>query len=666
MGGKRRVSAVAKDGLGDDAERLVRALLSEDAATAGRRRRRRASVGDEGTEATETLELPKSLRVRDLERVEATTSARGERAARRAESSEGATNESRSMNTSDCARNAAMFADAIGCGDIAVDDPYRALARRAAAANVGGDRSDDADDSKALVVDVSSLMKGVHACFINIPSKRADALGRTLERMGGSVATSAADDGVTHVVASERNAPLTKALELIALEDVITITPEWITESYKQNRALPVDAPEFAPRVLIRALPDRPHSQDTETSSEAERKALAARERKEHASAVAVRRSEGFGVVWTSDLVDHEKLEASRKFFSCQPSEQNAKAMPLECNSKVADLLSEMAKINQDALREVYKAKQYAAAASALRSLNFEVQSIDQVDVIPMLKKRDGKIRKYVQEILTTGKLTALQSLRQRPDVKSCVELSGIHGVGPVTARKLFDKGYKSLADLRAPGVPRDTLTPTQWIGLKYYEEFKQRIPREEVSHIATAVREAANTFMKDEVRCYCVGSFRRGKADSGDVDVLVECRDVSLANDLLMHILNDLRAGSPSPRSGILTDDLQVGDVQYMGVAALQQPLRADDQAPPVHRRIDIKVYETDAFPTALLYFTGSDKFNRSMRLWAKRKGYALQDKGLFRDRSEAAASRVRVRDEKDIFDALQLDYVAPKDRNV
>ena len=196
MGGKRRVSAVAKDGLGDDAERLVRALLSEDAATAGRRRRRRASVGDEGTEATETLELPKSLRVRDLERVEATTSARGERAARRAESSEGATNESRSMNTSECARNAAMFADAIGCGDVAVDDPYRALARCAAAANVGGDRSDDADDSEALVVDVSSLMKGVHACFINIPSKRADALGRTLERMGGSVATSAADGGV--------------------------------------------------------------------------------------------------------------------------------------------------------------------------------------------------------------------------------------------------------------------------------------------------------------------------------------------------------------------------------------------------------------------------------------------------------------------------------------
>ena len=99
----------------------------------------------------------------------------------------------------------------------------------------------------------------------------------------GAVATSAADSGVTHVVASERNAPLTKALELIALEDVITITPEWITESYKQNRALPVDAPEFAPRVLIRALPDRPHSQDTETSSEAERKALAARERKERA-----------------------------------------------------------------------------------------------------------------------------------------------------------------------------------------------------------------------------------------------------------------------------------------------------------------------------------------------------------------------------------------------
>lgn len=44
---------------------------------------------------------------------------------------------------------------------------------------------------------------------------------------------SVVDGGVMYVVASERNASLTKALELIVLEDVIMIMLEWIMESYK-------------------------------------------------------------------------------------------------------------------------------------------------------------------------------------------------------------------------------------------------------------------------------------------------------------------------------------------------------------------------------------------------------------------------------------------------
>jgi hypothetical protein len=69
-----------------------------------------------------------------------------------------------------------------------------------------------------------------------------------------------------------------------------------------------------------------------------------------------------------------------------------------------------------------------------------------------------------------------------------------------------------------------------------------------------------------------------------------------------------------------------------YMGVCRLPNaPL-----AP--HRRIDIKVYPQEQLPFALLYFTGSDLFNRSMRLYAKKIrnkeapiGYTLSDKGLF-----------------------------------
>ena len=88
-----------------------------------------------------------------------------------------------------------------------------------------------------------------------------------------------------------------------------------------------------------------------------------------------------------------------------------------------------------------------------------------------MLSKKTSKIRKYVGEILSFGKLKALDEMKQRPDVKACLELTGVHGIGPVTAHKLFLKGYKSVADLRR--APKGTLSEPQSIGLKYVEEFK-------------------------------------------------------------------------------------------------------------------------------------------------------------------------------------------------
>lgn len=48
------------------------------------------------------------------------------------------------------------------------------------------------------------------------------------------------------------------------------------------------------------------------------------------------------------------------------------------------------------------------------------------------------------------------------------------------------------------------------------------------------------------------------------------------------------------------------------------------------VHHRIDIKYYPVDQFAYAVLYFTGSDMFNRKMRLEAMEKGYHLSDHGM------------------------------------
>lgn len=82
--------------------------------------------------------------------------------------------------------------------------------------------------------------------------------------------------------------------------------------------------------------------------------------------------------------------------------------------------------------------------------------------------------------------------------------------------------------------------------------------------------------------------------------------------------------------QTGFLKECLSLSDASlsktrqmYMGVCKLDKP-------DALARRIDIKVYPKEQFGFAILYFTGSDVFNRSMRLFADRKGFTLSDHGL------------------------------------
>ena len=79
-------------------------------------------------------------------------------------------------------------------------------------------------------------------------------------------------------------------------------------------------------------------------------------------------------------------------------------------------------------------------------------------------------------------------------------------------------------------------------------------------------------------------------------------------------------------------------------------------------------QAYTPDHFPFALLYFTGSAHLNRSMRLWAKKCGLKLDDKGLHpRPNPSDPAARsmcAPCRSERDIFSVLRLPYIQPSFR--
>lgn len=89
------------------------------------------------------------------------------------------------------------------------------------------------------------------------------------------------------------------------------------------------------------------------------------------------------------------------------------------------------------------------------------------------------------------GSLNKLEQLSNRPGTHSKMLFAEIWGVGPKAAQSLVDLGYSSIDELRQRGA--SDLTIQQRIGLAHYEDFKQRIPREEVDEIVRVVLEVAS-----------------------------------------------------------------------------------------------------------------------------------------------------------------------------
>lgn len=88
-------------------------------------------------------------------------------------------------------------------------------------------------------------------------------------------------------------------------------------------------------------------------------------------------------------------------------------------------------------------------------------------------------------------------------------------------------------------------------------------------------------------------------------------------------------------------------------------------------NRRIDIKAYPKEQYAFAILYFTGSGNFNRSMRLFAQKKGYSLSDVGIqpvlrVKGKKVAEFESIPCETDKDIFKFLNLDYKEPHERDI
>jgi DNA polymerase IV len=162
------------------------------------------------------------------------------------------------------------------------------------------------------------------------------------------------------------------------------------------------------------------------------------------------------------------------------------------------------------------------------------------------------------------------------------------------------------------------------------------------------------------------MGSYRRGATDCGDIDVLITKPSASIPH------LHSIVFGTLIPsltKSGFLkcklatsskTDD---NGTKWHGVSCLPDS--------KIWRRLDILLVPSDQMGAALLYFTGNDIFNRSIRLLASKKGMQLNQRGLYKDvfrgRNREKLNEgtlVEGRSEKRIFEILGVPWREPTER--
>ena len=288
---------------------------------------------------------------------------------------------------------------------------------------------------------------------------------------------------------------------------------------------------------------------------------------------------------------------------------------------------------------EVMRARAYQKAIQSLLAVEGPINSVDNIKGLKGIGKT---IVEKFEEFVKTGTLAVLEREKNNP----LLLFSNVYGIGPKKAKELVDKGIETIAQLRDN---KSLLNDKQLIGLEYYEDILKRIPRAEIEEYEKHFAGVFGGLKKSTATFSIVGSYRRGAADSGDIDVIIT--DSANDSSILQKFVDALI------EKKIILHKLTDGKTKILVVAKLPgKPAR----------RVDFLYSSPVEFPFAQLYFTGSKTFNTLMRQRALDMGYTLNEHGIYYMVSGKKGSLVdhQFATERDIFSFLKMEYKQPKSR--
>ena len=331
-------------------------------------------------------------------------------------------------------------------------------------------------------------------------------------------------------------------------------------------------------------------------------------------------------------------------------------------NSKLFLQFSTLIKMNEFLYTKVTDPKEKIAykhkiislrnSSKQIKAFKEEIKSGKDLEELPGIGK--GTIAR-IDEFLLNKKLAEVTNFCDQNDCSTILanntkkgiyeDLITVFGIGDKLAKKLIEtyklksiKELQKLVDSKKIELPDNVIT-----GLKYFGKVKNAIPRSEITQIREYIYDIFEKLDPNLVFDIC-GSFRRKKSTSNDIDLLVTSYEDN--NDNLKKIVKELIKEKFIIES--LTGEESL--TKFMGLCKYNNNSI---------RRIDIRYVNITSFFPAYLYFTGSYEFNERMRGIAKKKGYKLNEYGLYKE-----DKNIPIYSEKDVFDILGMKYLEPWER--
>ncbi|MCJ1423242.1 hypothetical protein MMC29_001124 [Sticta canariensis] len=295
----------------------------------------------------------------------------------------------------------------------------------------------------------------------------------------------------------------------------------------------------------------------------------------------------------------------------------------------------------------------YSTSIAALAAYPYRFQSSQEILSLPGC---DHKIANLFQEWQrSSGQIQAVADIDGDPALQVLRVFYEIWGVGATTAREFYyDRKWRDLDDIVEQGWR--SLTRVQQIGVKYYDEFQMKIPRTEVEFIAATITAHSRRLTDSSLEAIIVGGHRRGKLESGDVDVILTHRTESVtlnlvedvvksleASGYITHVLttaltNSRRNQQPLPLRSLHGPAGHGFDTLDKALVVWQEPAHPrptasdpDKTNPHPHRRVDIIVSPWRTIGCAVTGWTADTTFQRDLRRFAKQvKGWKFDSSGV------------------------------------